>query len=145
MPSKTWAGFMWSDEFTMFFSTCSFKNKEMEEKKLIASRPQQVLNGLQKLGAVPEWIKSCWSELSLLDLSSFHSSLGARLRLVIFLSPGIQFPKTYLFSMLQNCYDAFVGTSCIQPSELWKVLKVASYQDVRKWNGTKKKWYERRS
>lgn len=97
MPNKTWAGFMWSDEFTAFSSTYSFKSKEMKEKKLIASRSQQVLNGLQKLGAVPEWIKSSWSELSLLDLSSFHSSLRARLCLVIFLSPGIQFLKSLPF------------------------------------------------
>lgn len=131
MPSKTWDGFMSSDEITTFWSTFSYKSKEMKEKKWIASRSQRVLNGLQKLGAASEWVKSSWSELSLLDFSSCHSSLGAILLLVIFLSPGIQFPKPYLFSMLWSCYGAFVGPSCLprlldQPSEL--VLKVSSYK-----------------
>lgn len=41
---------------SLFLSTCSSKVKKW--KRLVASRSQQVLNGLQKLGAVPEWIKS---------------------------------------------------------------------------------------
>lgn len=77
------------------------------------------------------WAVSSW-------LSPFHSSLGARFHLIIFLSPGIQFPKTYLFYMFQSCCGAFVEPSCTQPLEPWKVLKVSSYRDIRKQNSSKR-------
>lgn len=95
--------------------------------KWIASRSWHVLNGLQRLDDLPisSWPLICPQFPRCKTLSCYVAIFW-------FSIPWTSFSPCYKV--------AFVRPSCVQSSELWKVLQVSCYRGARKWNGTKRNY-----